>query len=106
MSTKALLRSGKPARAQLPKLPERFTYALTPWTVQIRADGWHACESFAPYYGEVPRWIGPYPDISSVTLAIASKLRSEAVQRHKRQVVHYRLPRSALLFGLARAPKQ
>ena len=108
MTTKALS-NGKSRGARkvaplppAPKSREKFTYALTPWTVEIRSDGWYACESGAPHFGPAPKWIGPYPDLSSATLAIGSKLRSEAFARHKRQAEYYRLARTDPLYGLSR----
>ena len=110
MSTNALSNGKTRGARKSPNLPppksrEKFTYALTPWTVEIRKDGWWACETIAPHYGSMPKWIGPHDDLSSATLAIASKLRSEAFTRHKRQAEHYRLDRNDPLYGLSRAAK-
>jgi hypothetical protein len=85
-----------------PKCPNRFTYLLKAWVIEVRAGGWYVTESYSWYYGEAPRWLGPYKDLSSANLAIASRLRAEAFNRHRRQVDTYRLQRGDPLYGLSR----
>lgn len=99
-NTKSHRMAPKPLPA--PPTPSHFTYALKSWTVERRVNGWYAAESVSSHYGQAAKWIGPYRNLGSATLAIASQLRAEARERHKRRVEHYRLRPGDPLHGLSR----
>ena len=65
-------------------MPERFIYALTPFTVERRGNGWYFAQSAKRHRHD--DWRGPYRSEASVALVIARQMRREMAERYARQV--------------------
>jgi hypothetical protein len=94
----AKLPSPKPS--PLADKPTKFTYALTQWTIERRANGWHICKSAAPAYGQKSDYEGPFRDIENACLSIARHLFVETANRHTRSIEAHGLTLGNPLYGL------
>jgi hypothetical protein len=57
-------------------------YALTPWNIELRGNGWYIYRT--PFFSDPKaEEKGPYRNIGSATLMIARELAREAVKRHQ-----------------------
>jgi hypothetical protein len=80
--------------------PNRFTYALKGYTVEINARGWFIAENWFASTGEKPKWIGPFPTIELACLALARRLATEIADRHSNSVTHHKVKPTEPLYGL------
>jgi hypothetical protein len=62
---------------------ERFIYALTPWTVEKRPDGWYMAPSAVRHRKD--EWQGPYRSEATAAAAISRLLKREIMERYERQ---------------------
>ena len=45
--------------------PEKFTYALSAFSAEIRDQGWYVARTVPGFTGEKPKWSGPFETIES-----------------------------------------
>ena len=92
--------TGQPAKPE-PTTPkaEKFTYALSAFTVEIRPQGWFVARTVPGFTGEKPKWNGPYGTIESACLSIGRHLAVEIADRHTRSVEFYKIKRGTPLHG-------
>jgi hypothetical protein len=90
----------KPARSNGAHPPEKFTYALKDYTVEMRKSGWWVSRTWTVSAGEKPQWTGPFATIESVCLSIGRRLAAEIADRHTQSIEWYGLERNDPLYGL------
>ena len=90
----------QPAKPELTATKvDKFTYALSAFTVEIRPQGWFVARTVPSFIGERPKWHGPFETIESACLAIARGLAVEIADRHTRTVEAHKIPRTHALYG-------
>ncbi len=89
-----------PAAILTTKLPEKFTYALPPFTVQRRKSGWWISPTSSKAAGQKPQWAGPFATIETACLSIARKLAIEIADRHTQSIERHGLTPDDALYGL------
>ena len=82
------------------KLPEKFTYALPPFTVQRRKTGWWISPTSSKTAGQKPQWSGPFATIETACLSIARKLAIEIADKHTQSIERHGLTPDDPLYGL------
>ena len=91
----------QPARPELAAAKaDKFTYALSAFTVEIRPQGWYAAKTVPSFTGEKPKWNGPFETIESACLSIGRHLAVEIADRHTRAVEFHKIKRGTPLYGL------
>lgn len=78
----------------------KFTYALSGWTAEIRADGWYVGATTSSFAGEKVKWTGPFETIETACLAIARRHAVEIADRHTRSIEHHKIKAKDSLYGL------
>lgn len=78
----------------------RFTYALSAYSVELRDKGWYVAKSVPTFTGEKPTWSGPFQTIETVCLAIGRRLATEIADRHTRMIEAHRIKPDDPLYGL------
>ena len=88
-----------PAAAKTAKPPEKFTYALSAFTVQRRKSGWWISPA-SKGAGEKPQWSGPFATIETACLAIGRRLAIDIADRHTQSIERHGLKSDDPLYGL------
>jgi hypothetical protein len=88
-----------PAAAKTAKPPEKFTYALSAFTVQRRKSGWWISPA-SKGAGEKPQWSGPFATIETACLAIGRRLAIDIADRHTQSIERHGLAPDDPLYGL------
>ena len=91
----------QPAKPELTATKaDKFTYALSAFTVEIRPQGWLVARTVPSFTGEKSKWSGPFETIESACLSIGRHLAVEIADRHKRSVEVHKVKRGTPLYGL------
>lgn len=80
--------------------PDKFTYALAPYTAERRKDGWYVAKSVPSFNGEKPKWSGPFETIENACLSIGRHLATEIADRHTRSIEAHKIAPANPLYGL------
>ena len=80
--------------------PDRFTYALSAFSAEIRDQGWYVARTVPSFTGEKPKWSGPFETIESACLSIGRHCATEIADRHTRSAEFHKIKRGAPLYGL------
>ena len=80
--------------------PEKFTYALGSYTVELRPAGWFVAKTTPDFVDYMAKWSGPFADIENACLSIARHLFVEVADRHTRSIEAHKIARSDPLYGL------
>lgn len=80
--------------------PDKFTYALASYTVEIREKGWYIAKSVPSFTGQRPDWSGPFGTIETAVLSIGRRLATEIADRHTRMIEQHKLTPDKPLYGL------
>ena len=79
---------------------DKFTYALSAFTVEIRPQGWFVAKTVPSFTGEKPKCSGPFETIENACLSIGRHLAVEIADRHTRSVEFHKIKRGTPLYGL------
>lgn len=85
-----------PAKAR----PDKFTYALAQWSVELRPAGWFVSKTTPSFADGKPEWSGPFQTIENACLAIARRHATEIADRHTRSIEFHNIKRGDPLYGL------
>ena len=80
--------------------PEKFTYALPAFTVELRGQGWYIAKTVPNFAGEKCKWVGPFQSIETACLSIGRHLATEIADRHTRSVESHKIERGTPLYGI------
>jgi hypothetical protein len=87
-------------KPKVERTPDRFTYALRQYSVELRKDGWWVTATPFAAAGDKPRWSGPFQTIETACLALARRLATEIADRHTRSIESHKLQPGDVLYGL------
>lgn len=106
----APLSSGRDAKRSQPictaqALPDKFTYALSSFTAELRNKGWYIAKTVPSFADRKPEWAGPFETIETVVLAIGRRLATEIADRHTRMIETHKIAPGAPLYGLKKTTR-
>ena len=90
----------KPTPATPRAAPEKFTYALKSYVVEIRKAGWYIAEQWFTTANEKPKWTGPFSSIEDAAIAIARRHAIEIADRQTMTARAHKLKPGQPLYGL------
>jgi hypothetical protein len=125
MTTKALSNSGRarsataakprPNHAATPtatarkatpsQVPEKFSYALSPYKLELRDKGWYVARTTPVFPEERDQWIGPFELLENAALCAARRWMVEAADRHTKAIEWFALDARHPLYGLKKTTK-
>lgn len=96
------LKVAKPAGPDA--LPDKLTYALAAYCVEMRSQGWYIAKAVPSFAGK-PEWQGPFGAIENAVLAIGRRLATEIADRHTRMIERHKIKPGDPLYGLKKTTR-